>query len=125
MASEIPHPDGRDAERRRQGAEPQANTRPTITVLSPGPGSEVRGPATTVRAEIADSGSPLSSSGIKLWLDGRKADRFSYDPSKERLSYRTPRLEPGRRRVLIPARDGEGLTAARICNFRVRRQGSL
>jgi hypothetical protein len=48
-------------------------------------------------------------------------DRFSYDPSTERLSYRTPRLEPGRHRVLILARDGEGLTATRLWNFRVRR----
>jgi VCBS repeat-containing protein len=97
------------------------NTRPTITDTNPAPGSLVRGPVPTIKATIHDDETNLSKENIKLWVDGKRVEAFSYDRATDRLSYKKANLDNGRHRVLIVAKDGKGLSASRLWGFVIRR----
>ena len=97
------------------------NTRPTITGMTPDPGSLVRSHTPTIRARVHDDQTNLSKENIRLWVDGKRVERFSYDRASDRLSYECPKLDGGRHKVLIVAKDGKGLSTGRFWGFVVRR----
>jgi VCBS repeat-containing protein len=97
------------------------NTRPTITGMTPEPGSSVRGRTPTIKATVHDDQTNLSKENIRMWVAGKRVERFSYDRASDRLSYECPRLDGGRHKVLILVRDGNGLSASRFWGFVVRR----
>ena len=96
-------------------------TAPEISGLSPAPGSKIRNRTPTIGATVSDSNTNLVKDKIRLWVDGRRAERFPYDRATDRLSYTASKLDLGRHTVLIVARDGEGLSARRSWAFAVRR----
>lgn len=101
-------------------AEPPApNAAPEIRVLGPAPRSKISDRTPTVRAKVADSQTDLSKADVRLWVDGRPVKRFSYERSRDRLSYTTPKLDAGRHTVLLVARDEQGLSSNRFWGFRV------
>jgi hypothetical protein len=97
------------------------NTRPTITGMTPDPGSRVRSHTPTIKATIHDDQTNLSKQNIRLWVSGKRVEDFSYDRASDRLSYECPKLDGGRHKVLILVRDGDGLSASRFWGFVVRR----
>lgn len=103
-------------------AEPPApNSPPAITRVSPAPGSKLRDATPTIRATVGDSATDLAKSNVRLFVDGKRVTKFSYDRATDRLSHTTKRLKPGRHTVLIVARDGGGLSASKIWGFGIRR----
>jgi hypothetical protein len=101
-----------------QPAQPR-NTAPTITRMGPGPGTRTRDRTPRITATVRDSGTNLSKSNIRLYVDGRRVTRFSYNAATDRLTYVPRRLAPGYHRVRIVARDAQGLATTRTWVFRV------
>lgn len=97
------------------------DTAPTITNVSPAPGSKTRDATPTIKATVSDSLTNLAKSHIKLYLDGKRITTFSYDRSKDRLSYTSRRLSLGTHTVRITARDAAGNVATRKWSFKVVR----
>lgn len=95
--------------------------RPTMTGLRPAPGSSVRDRTPTVRATVRDDFTNLAKSNIKLYVDGRQRDAFSYDRNTDQFTYTTGRLAYGWHRVKIIARDAAGNRASRTWRFSVVR----
>ncbi len=101
-------------------AEPEpSKTAPTITKTSPARGAEILDRTPVIRATVTDRATNLSKENIRLLVDGKRVENFSYDRTTDRLSYTTQKLDPGRHTVLIVARDGGGLSASRFWVFRV------
>ena len=98
------------------------NADPEITVLGPTPGSKISDRTPTVKATAADSGTDLSKADLRLWVDGKQVEAFSYDRSNDRLSYTMRKLDPGRHTVLVVARDEQGLSASRFWGFGVAKR---
>jgi len=98
---------------------PPTNTAPTITTISPTPGSKIRDRTPTASAKVMDSETNLSKDNIRLWVDGKRVEGFSYDRTTHRLSYTTKELDRGRHTVLIKALDRQGLSASRLWGFGV------
>lgn len=99
-----------------------ANTAPTITRTSPTSGAKVRDRTPTVRATIHDDETDLSGTGMRLWVDGRMVRGFSYNRTKERLSFTPGKpMAMGRHSILIVAVDDGGLSTSRIWSFSIRR----
>lgn len=99
-----------------------ANTAPGIKILSPEPGSKIRDRTPTIRATIHDAQTDLAKKNIRLWVDGKRVEGFTYDRTRNRLSYTAKKLSHGRHTVLIVACDGKGLSASKFWGFRVVRR---
>lgn len=95
------------------------NTAPSIKILSPERGAKIRDRTPTIRAKVSDAQTNLAKKNVKLWIDSKRVEKFSYDRSTDRLSYTTKRLGYGRHTVLIVARDGKGLQASKFWGFKV------
>ena len=100
---------------------PKADTtKPTISKVSPR--RTIRNRTPNIRATVRDRNSELSKANIKLYVDGRRIGRFSYNRRTDRLSRTTTRrLSRGLHRVRIVAVDKSGNRAARGWRFRVTR----
>ena len=101
---------------------PPPNTAPAITRTSPTSGARIRDRTPTVGANVHDDETDLSRTDMRLWVDGRMVRGFSYDRTRERLSF-TPRkpMAMGRHSILIVAVDDGGLSTSRIWRFSIRR----
>lgn len=101
---------------------PPPNTAPTITKTRPASGAKVRDRTPTVGATVHDEETDLSRSNIRLWVDGRKVRGFSYDRTRERLSFTPGKpMAVGKHSILIVAVDAGGLSTSRIWRFAIRR----
>lgn len=96
--------------------------RPAINTLYPRPSSRVKDRTPTVRATVRDNRTDLRKRQIRLYVDGTKRTRFTYDRRRDRLRYTTPKLSLGRHVVKIVARDGAGNYARRSWAFKVVRR---
>ncbi len=89
--------------------------RPTVSRAKPTPGSRVGFRKPTIRATVKDNTTDLRKTDIKLFVDGNRKSRFSYDRQRNRLSYTTTkRLANKRHKVKVVARDAAG-------NIKIRR----
>lgn len=70
---------------------------------------------------MRDSATDLSKGNIKLYVDGRRKMRFSYDRSTDRLSHTSGKVSPGYHKVKVVARDAQGKTATRTWGFKISR----
>lgn len=102
--------------------EESRNTAPTFGETAPVRGSRTRDRTPTIRATVRDAQTDLAKRNVRLWVDGRRVERFSYDRATDRLAHTAKRLGPGRHTVLIVARDGEGLSRSRLWGFGVRKR---
>lgn len=75
----------------------------------------------TVRAKITDKGSELSAGNIRLYVDGKRVKKFSYNKRTDRLTHTTKRLSKGQHSVRIVATDKGGNRAVKIWKFKVLR----
>ena len=73
----------------------------------------------TVRATINDARVDLAKSDIKLYFDGRREGRFSYNRGTDQLSYNTGRLAKKLHTVKIVAVDRAGNQTVKVWRFRV------
>lgn len=103
-------------------APPPPNTAPKIAPLFPDPGSSISDRTPRIRAKISDRETNLARSDIELFIDGKKKRDFSYDRSKDRLTYQTGRLERTRHTVKIRATDGQS-RSTETWSFMVRKKG--
>lgn len=75
----------------------------------------------TVRAKVRDRGSELSANNIRLYVDGRRTKKFSYNKRTDQLTHTTKRLSKGRHAVKIVAADRAGNRTVKVWKFRVLR----
>ena len=90
------------------GAFEAANTKPTITNISPTGSILNRRP--TIAATVRDAQTNLAKSNIRLFVDGDRKTIFSYDRSTDRLSYTSGQLSLGSHTVRIVATEGVNST---------------
>jgi thermitase len=102
------------------GAFEAANTAPTITNPKPASGSKTRDRTPLIAATVRDQQTNLAKANISLFVDGKRKSTFSYDASKDRLSYTCMQLSLGRHTVKIVATDGV-LSTTRSWSFKVVR----
>jgi subtilisin family serine protease len=96
-------------------------TNPVVTPLKPRPGSSTRDRTPTIKAVVRDSGSNLGKANIKLYVDGRRKGRFSYNSGTDRLTYRSGKLSYRRHTVQVAATDPSGNTIRKTWRFKVKR----
>lgn len=96
-------------------------TNPIVTPLKPRPGSSTRDHTPTIKAVVRDPGSNLGKANIKLYGDGRRKGRFSYNSGTDRLTYRSGKLSYRRHTVQVAATDPSGNTIRKTWRFKVKR----
>ncbi len=94
---------------------------PRIIRLRPEPGARIQDRTPTIKATVRDATTELSRDDIKLYVDGRRKTRFSYDRKEDVLSRASGRLSFGRHNVRVVARDAAGNVASRTWGFKVVR----
>lgn len=101
------------------GASRTDNTAPTVSNPNPRPGVRTKGRAVTIAATVRDRQTNLAKSNIALFVDGRRKG-FNYNRSTDRLK-RKMTFAPGRHRVKVVVRDGQGLSRTATWSFSVPR----
>ncbi len=99
----------------------RANTAPTITQMSPAPGSRTRDRTPLLTATVGDAQADLAEDNVRLSIDGRRTESFSYDTNTDRLSFTARRLSHGYHKAKVTASDAQDATAAKTWGFRVVR----
>lgn len=95
--------------------------RPSIARLRPAPGTRILDRTPLIAATVADDRTDLTGRDMTLYVDGRQASGFSYDPSINRLTYTSGRLTFGKHTVKVTAHDAAGNRSARSWSFKVVR----
>jgi hypothetical protein len=98
-----------------------SDARPTISNVSPGPGSKINDTTPRIKATVKDEVTNLSKSNIRLYVGTKAIPRssFSYDRTKNLLSYTSPKLSPGRKSVKVVATDAAGNRSAKSWYFTI------
>ena len=102
-------------------APPKAtNSKPKIFNIKPSHNARVKDRTLRIRAKVTDD-SNLRKSNIKIYLDGKRKKKFSYDRNRDRLKFNVRRkLKVGSyHRVKIVARDAKGLRKVKKWRFKV------
>ena len=92
---------------------------PTVTSMRPAPNGETRDRTPTIRATVSDNRTELTSSSIRLYVDGQEITTFTYDPAGDLLSYTSRSLHYSGHTVKTDVTDGDGNTTTRSWRFRV------
>ncbi len=98
------------------------NSAPSISGLSPRPGTGTPHRTPRIRATVTDRQSVLEREDVRLYLDGSEIKRFAYRPGSGGLAFRPQKLSFGRHNVKIVVEDPQGLKAVRGWTFRVVRR---
>ena len=97
-------------------------TAPTITDLTPAPGSATTNRRPAIAATVTDDRAPLAADDLVLSVDGVEVTGFAYDATTGRLTSTPPkRLAPGDHSVRVLATDAAGNAATRTWSFVVLR----
>ncbi len=99
----------------------KANPPPTITAMSPKPGTTIKNRRPAIRATVRDRPTNLAKSNIRLFVDGKRKTRFAYNRGTDRLTFRSPRLSYKRHTVRVVATDAHGKKTVGTWRFRVVR----
>ena len=96
--------------------------KPTISAMSPIPGSTTSDRTSTIRATVKDNLTNLVEGNIKLYVNGAliPATRYTYSSSTDALVYNSPSLSAGTKTVRLVATDRAGNVGARSWSFTVR-----
>lgn len=99
------------------------NSRPRILNIKPRRNASIKDRTPNIRAKVTDD-SNLRKSNIKLFFDGKRKKKFSYNRSRDRLNFNVrKKLKVGSYHpVKIIARDAEGLRTAKKWRFKVVRR---
>jgi len=98
----------------------KANTAPTITQISPAPGSITRDRTPLLATTVGDAQTDLTGGNVRLSIDGRRTESF-YDTNTDRLSFTARRLSYGYHKANLTASDAQDATATKTWRFRVVR----
>lgn len=98
-------------------------TKPTVSGMSPKPGTRVRDATPTITAVVRDDLTDLRKASVRLLVGGTKihGSRLSYDADTDILSATPPRLSAGGKIVKVIATDEVGNSASRSWSFTVTR----
>jgi hypothetical protein len=97
-----------------------ADVSPAVTPVRPAPGSTTRDRTPTVVATVRDGLTDLAKSNMQLFLDGQQVTAFSYDQSKDRLTFTpTSQLSLANHTVRVIARDEIGNRTAKQWAFKI------
>lgn len=96
-------------------------TRPSITSMRPVPGAKIRDRTPAIGATVRDDETELTKGDIRLSVDGKVKNTFSYNAVKDRLSYTSTKLSYSRHTVKIVATDDAENVGTRSWRFTVRR----
>lgn len=118
----LPSPTYFDTEKQEAaGATPVADTtRPTITPVSPRPGTATRDRTPTVKARVTDGPNSLSKSDIKLYVAGRRVSPEKITYANGTLSHTSRRLSTGKKAIRVVATDTADNTTTKSWAFRIR-----
>jgi hypothetical protein len=96
-------------------------TKPTITDVYPKPNSKVSSRTPTLKAKVRDNVTNLSKRNIKLYFNNKAVSLsdFSYDRSRDLLTYKPPKLSAGKKTARIAATDAAGNQASFSWSFTV------
>ena len=97
-----------------------ANEAPTIWNVRPLAGSQIHDRTPKVKALVSDSVTDLAETNIKLFVDGARKRKFSYNSATNKLMFQSERLSFGKHTVAIRARDAEPLAVVKTWSFRIR-----
>jgi hypothetical protein len=102
---------------------PGNNSAPTITNFRPAPNSKIQNRRPLISATVKDAEDNLSAADIKLFVDGNPvaAADFSYQPTTDKLSYKSKQLSGGGHTVRVVATDTKGSSTQETWGFRVRK----
>jgi hypothetical protein len=97
-------------------------TAPTISGMSPAPGSTIRDRTPAIKATVGDNLTNLQKANIKLYVNGVRisATKWSYSASTDLLTYNSPALSAGKKTVKIVATDGAKNVGTRSWSFTIR-----
>ena len=91
---------------------------PSITNLRPVAGAKVLDRTPRVSAVVRDPQTDLAKSHIRVYIDGKMTQRFSYPASKDSVSGVSRKLKANERHtVRIVASDGAGKTFSKTSRF--------
>jgi hypothetical protein len=99
------------------------NQRPSVSTLTPVPGSKTRAHRPTIAATVNDLETDLTQTNISLSFDGkpRSADAFAYDADADRLTYQpAKRLASGKHTAKVVATDERGFAKAARWSFEIK-----
>jgi hypothetical protein len=96
-----------------------ANKAPIVTSVGPVAGSRIHDRTPRVKALVSDSVTDLAKTNIKLFVDGARKKRFSYNSATDKLVFQSKRLSFGRHTVAIRAKDSEALAVVKTWSFRI------
>jgi hypothetical protein len=97
-----------------------ADVSPAVTPVRPAPGSTTRDRTPTVVATVRDGLTDLAKSNMQLFLDGQQVTAFSYDQSKDRLTFTpTSQLSFANHTVRVIARDEIGNRTTKQWAFKI------
>lgn len=99
------------------------NSKPRILNVKPRSNGRTKDLTPRIQATVTDN-SNLGKSNMKVFFDGKRKTRFSYDRSRDRLRYNmSKKLRVGSyHRVKIVARDSKGLSTTKKWRFKVVRR---
>ncbi len=94
---------------------------PTVTSLSPAPGSSTRDRTPLIRATIRDTQTNLQKTNIRLFLDGVRITTFTYDAGTDVLRYTPTTRAYGTHTVRVVATDAAGNVGSKQWSFKIVR----
>jgi VCBS repeat-containing protein len=99
------------------------NDAPRITGEKPASKAIITDRTPKISATVKDPETALARSDIKLYLDGRLLETYSYDPATGLLSRETEHgLDYHNHRVKIVATDAQGLVTTKEWTFEVKKR---
>jgi uncharacterized repeat protein (TIGR01451 family) len=95
---------------------------PTISGMSPKPGSTVTDTTPTIKATAKDNLTNLQKNSIRLYVNGAliSASKYSYSTMTDVLAYNSPRLSKGKKTVKVVVIDAAGNVGARSWYFTIK-----
>ncbi|CAN5528747.1 hypothetical protein BH24ACT20_BH24ACT20_02710 [soil metagenome] len=96
--------------------------KPTITPLSPKPGSKSFKRTVKVQAVVRDNMTNLAKGNVRLFMDGKRKRGFAYNRSTDRLGFTARKLSFKRHTVRITATDGAGNVTSKTWRFTVKKR---
>lgn len=97
------------------------NDPPQITGVKPAPKAKVKALRPVIKATVSDSASALDAGALTLTLDGIER-AFTYDAATGVISFKPPKLKPGRHKVRVTAEDELGGRAAKSWSFQIKKK---
>lgn len=98
-----------------------ASAPPRIVKARPSRSLKTRDRTPTLTAQAADDKSALGAGDVRLFVDGKRTNRFAFDEETGKIRHTTRRLPVGAHNVKVVVVDEDGLSGVRFWRFRIVR----